>query len=272
MYIPNTDKYPFPNDTAGHYLEVKMDRGIIFDKEYPYVDNSSSFKFKRFWVRLLLRIIVFPFSIFKMGIRIKGKRNLKYYKKELSNGAITIANHVAMWDYICVMKALHNFKWTYLLSWDKNVNGESGPLVRMVGGIPIPENDTDATVAFNHTIKKLLEEKNFLHIYPEGSMWEFYTPIRPFKRGAASIAIKNNKPILPMAFSYRKPSWIGRKIFRKNANFTLSIGKPLFANPDLDKSSQIDDLTIRAHRAVCALAGQRNNPYEPIYNNSKKID
>ena len=167
MYIPNTDKYHFPDDTASHYLKVKMDRGIIFDKDYPYVDNSSSFKFKRFWVRLLLRIIVFPFSIFKMGIKIKGKSNLKYYKKELNNGAITIANHVAMWDYICIMKALHNFKWTYLLAWDKNVNGESGPLVRMVGGIPIPKNDTNATVAFNHTIKKRLEEKNFLHSCPE---------------------------------------------------------------------------------------------------------
>ena len=272
MFIPNTDKYPFPDDTAGHYLEVKMDRGIIFDKNYPYVDYSFKFVFKRFWVRLLLRLIVFPWSHIKMGIKIKGKSNLKHYKNQLKDGAVTIANHVAMWDYICVMKALHNFKWTYLLSWDKNVNGDSGPLVRLVGGIPIPENDLEAKVAFNSAIKKLLEEKGFLHIYPEGSMWEYYAPIRPFKRGAASIAIKNNKPILPMAFSYRKPGWIGKNIFKRHANFTLSIGKPLFANPELDKSAQIDDLTVRAHRAVSLLAGQTDNPYEPIYNNSKKIN
>ena len=230
MFIPSTDKYDFPNDTSAHYLKVKMDRGIIFDKNYPYIDNSFSFKFKRFWVRLLLRIIVFP---------------------------ITRINHI---------------RWTYLLSWDKNVNGESGPLVRMVGGIPIPEKDLDATIAFNHAIKNLLDNKGILHIYPEGSMWEFYTPIRPFKIGAAAIAIKHNKPILPMAFSYRKPSWIGRKIFKKNADFTLHIGKPLYANQELDKSAQIDDLTIRAHRAVCLLAGVKDNPYEPIYNNSKKIE
>ena len=272
MYIPSTDKYDFPIDTSAHYLKVKMDRGIIFDKDYPYVDNSFSFRFKRFWVRLLLRVIVFPWTHVKMGIKIVGKSNLKHYKKELSNGAISIANHVAMWDYICVMKALHHIRWTYLLSWDKNVNGESGPLVRIVGGIPIPKNDLDATVAFNHAIKDLLDNKGILHIYPEGSMWEFYSPIRPFKKGAAAIAIKHNKPILPMAFSYRKPGWIGRHIFRRHANFTLNIGKPIYANPELDKSAQVDDLTIRAHQAVCALAGQRNNPYEPIYNNSKKID
>ena len=274
MFDPKTDKYPYPESTCGHYLEVNVDRGIVFNKDYPYVDYSKGFAFKRFWVRVLLRLLVFPIlSFFKNGIRIKGKKNLKCYKNELKNGAITIANHVHMWDYICVMKALHNFKWTYLLSWDKNVNGESGPLVRMVGGIPIPENDNEATVAFNHAIKKLLNDGNFLHIYPEGSMWEYYAPIRPFKNGAASLAIKNNKPILPMAFSYRKPGWIRKHIFKQPAAFTLTIGEPIYPNPDLDKTAQIDDLTIRAHEAVCHLAGfDGDNIYPPIYNNSKRID
>lgn len=273
MFIPNTDKYPFPEDTAGHYLKVDMDRGIVFDKDYPYVDYSKGFAFKRFWVRLLLRLIVFPMAKIRMGIRISGKENLKRYKALLSNGAITIANHVQMWDYICVMKAIHNFRWPYLLSWDKNVNGKDGPLVRMVGGIPIPLNDNEATIAFIKSVKKILDDGNFLHIYPEGSMWEYYTPIRPFKRGAASIAIKNNKPILPMGFSYRKPGWIRRKIFKQNALFNLKIGEPLVANPDLDKTAQIDDLTTRAHQAICSLTNQaESNIYPAIYSNSKKID
>ena len=117
------------------------------------------------------------------------------------------------------MKVLHNYEWPYLLAWDKNVNGDSGTLVRMVGGIPIPLNNNEATIEFNKTLNKLLKEKNILHIYPEGSMWEYYVPIRPFKRGAFSIACKNNVPIIPMAFTYRKPGWIRRKIFRQNALF-----------------------------------------------------
>ena len=274
MFDPKTDKYPYPEDTSGHYLDVTMDRGIIFDKDYPYVDYSKGFAFKRFWVRLLLRLLVFPIlSHFKMGIRIKGKKNLKRYKEELKGGAITIANHVHMWDYICVMKAVHNLKWPYLLSWDKNVNGPDGPLVRMVGGIPIPVTDLEAQIAFNHAIKKLLEDGNFLHIYPEGSMWEYYAPIRPFKNGAASLAIKNNKPILPMAFTYRKPSWIRAKIFKQPAALTLNIGEPIYADPDLDKTAQVDDLTTRAHEALCHLAGfDGDNIYPPIYKNSKRID
>lgn len=273
MFDPKTDKYPYPEDTCGHYMEVKMDRGIVFNKDYPYVDYSKGFAFKRFWVRLLLRLLVFPFmEPFKTGLRIKGKKNLKKYKDVLKNGAITTANHVHVWDYICVMKALHNFKWTYLLSWDKNVNGESGPLVRMVGGIPIPENDKEATVAFNKSLKQILNEGHFLHIYPEGSMWEYYAPIRPFKNGAASLAIKNNKPILPMAFSYRKPGWIRRKLFKQPAALTLTIGEPLFADPTLDKSAQIDDLTTRLHESICQLAGFNHSIYESLYHDSKRID
>lgn len=102
-------------------------------------------------------------------------------------------------------------------------------------------------------------------------MWEYYSPIRPFKRGAASFAIKNNKPILPMAFSYRKASWLRRKLFKQLALFNLNIGEPLSANQELEKTAQIDDLTIRVHEAICELAGFKgDNIYPPIYNNSKK--
>ena len=45
MFDPKSSKYPYPEDTSGHYLEVNLDRGIVFDKDYPYVDYSKSFAF-----------------------------------------------------------------------------------------------------------------------------------------------------------------------------------------------------------------------------------
>ena len=272
MYIPNTDKYPFPEDTAKHYIKVNEIHHFIFDKNYPYVDHSKGFAFRRFWVRILLKTIVFPMSNIRMGLKVKGKSNLKKNKELIKSGAITISNHVHFWDYICIMKVLHNYEWPYLLAWDKNVNGDSGTLVRMVGGLPIPLNDNEATIEFNKSLNKLLKEKNILHIYPEGSMWEYYVPIRPFKRGAFSIACKNNVPIIPMAFTYRKPGWIRRKIFRQNALFMLNIGSPIYPNGELEQAAQIDDLTVRAHQAVCELAGIDNNKYSPIYDHSKKMN
>ena len=42
----------------------------------------------------------------------------------------------------------------------------------------------------------------------------------------------------------------------------------------LDKFDQIEDLTRRSHEEVCKLAGidPKENIYEPIYNDSKKIN
>ena len=117
LYIPENKEYPYPEKTDQHYGIFKMNRGIIFDKDYPYVDNSRSFKFKRFWVRLLCRIIVFPFMVPpKTGLKIVGKKNIKKYKEELKNGFVTVSNHVHDWDYLCIMKALHNFRWPNTLS------------------------------------------------------------------------------------------------------------------------------------------------------------
>ena len=105
-------------------------------------------------------------------------------------------------------------------------------------------------------------------------MWEYYQPIRPFKRGVAHLACKYNKPIIPMAYSYRKPGWIRRVIFKQIACFTLNIGEPLLKDESLPYEEQEKDLMIRMHEAVCSLAGidPKENLYEPIFNNSKRID
>ena len=272
-FDPKPTKYPFPVYTDKHYLVVKKNRGLVFDENYPYIDNSKSFKFKRFWVRLLLRIIVFPFCRPKMGLKIEGRKILKQNKELLAKGAISVSNHIHLWDYIAVMKAIRPRK-LYVLVWAPNINGESGPLVRLVGGIPIPENDIKASLVYTKTIQNMLNSGGWLHLYPEGSMWEYYQPIRPFKRGAAHMAIQNNKPIIPMAFSYRKPSWLRKHILRQSAAITLRIGQPLFANTSLDVLEQEADLTRRCHEAVCSLAGinPNDNLYPSLFNKSKRID
>lgn len=272
-FDPKPTKYPFPVFTDKHYLVVKKNRGLVFDENYPYIDNSKSFKFKSFWVRLLLTIIVFPFCRPKMGLRIEGRKILKQNKALLEKGTISVSNHIHLWDYIAVMKAIRPRK-PYVLVWAPNINGESGPLVRLVGGIPIPEKDIKASLTYTKTLQDMLQSGGWLHLYPEGSMWEYYQPIRPFKRGAAHMAIQNDKPIIPMAFSYRKPSWFRKHILHQDAAITLRIGQPLFADTSLDVLEQEADLTKRCHDAVCSLAGinPNDNLYPPLFDKSQRID
>lgn len=271
MFDPKTNKFPYTEYTDEHYLVVKKNDGTVFDEKYPYIDLSKKFLRKQKLTRILLRIIVFPFTKIRLGLKINGKQNLKKYKSVLDKGVVSVCNHVHMFDYLAIMSAIKN-RHPYVLVWAPNIRGETGKMIRSVGGIPIPEDNINATMTYLSSIEKLLNSGGWLQIYAEGSMWEYYAPIRPFKKGPAFIASKFDKPILPLAFSYRKPNWIRRVIFKQIATFTLNIGEPLYVNKDLNKYEREMDLTIRAHEAVCALAGINNNLYPPVFGKNKRID
>ncbi|MBP5661704.1 MAG: 1-acyl-sn-glycerol-3-phosphate acyltransferase [Clostridia bacterium] len=270
-FDPQTTRYPYTERTDQHYLVVKKNDGKRFDKSYPYIDRSFWFRFKQFWTRILLVTIAFPVAKARLGLKVKGKKNIRANKALLKDGVISCANHVHLWDYIAVMYAAFPRR-TNVLVWATNVRGENKKLIRMTGGIPIPDDDTGGTLAYYRAVRKLLNDGGWLHIYAEGSMWEYYAPIRPFKRGIALFADQCDKPILPMAFSYRKPGWIRRKIFHQIALLTLTVGEPLTVDRSLPKREREDDLLKRCHEAVCRLAGIRNNPYSPVFRDDKRID
>lgn len=263
--------YVYPEYTDMHYIKKEKVKDIVFDDNYPYIDNSFGFKFKRFFVRMGLRFIVFPFTRIKLGLKIEGKKNLKKNKKIIKNGVISCCNHIHMWDYICIMKGVRPFK-PHFISWKENITDKSGSLVRLVGGIPIPDDNLKGMRAYNKALASFMENGGFLHIYPEGSMWEYYEYLRPFKRGLAYLAIKYNKPILPMAIKYREPSFLRKHILRRDYSFTLCIGDLIYKDDNLKNKEQELDLTKRCHKELCNLAGITNNPYDEIFNNSKRID
>ncbi len=273
MFDPKSVKYPYPEETDKHYLVVKKNDGTVFDRNYPYIDRSAVFRRKQLLVRIGLYLIVFPLNYLRMGLRIQGRENLKKYREVIDKGIISCSNHVHMWDYISIMNAVKPKK-TNVLCWAPDVSGENGKLIRLTGGIPIPENDIRATAVYVREVRKLLDEGGWLQIYPEGSMWEYYAPIRPFKRGAAFFACRYDKPILPMAFSYREPGFIRKRIFRQTALFTLNIGEPMYANEALPAAEREEDLVRRSHEAVCRLAGiePSENIYPPVFQDSKRID
>lgn len=273
-FDPKTDKFPYPEYTDNHYIFAKKDLGLVFDENYPYIDKSKKFLRKQTFTRFLLNVLVFPFAKIRLGLRIKGKENLKKYKDVIDKGIISCCNHVHMWDYISIMRAVRPNK-PYVLAVDNLVNGETGHYLRSVGAIPIPLNNFRATKAYVDQVDKHLQEGGWLHIYPEGSTWEYYGQIRPFKRGVAYFACRNNKPIIPFGISYRKPNWFRKNILKQIACLTLSIGEPLY--PDLTITNLKErelDLTRRCHEAVCRLANidPKENLYPPIFDNTKRID
>ena len=267
-FDPKSKKYPYTQDTASHYLKYKKLKDIKVDKSYPFINKKKSFLFQNHLLRLILVTFGYLLVKIRLGLRVYGKENIKENKKLLKRGCISISNHIHMWDFMAINYAIDPFD-PHVLVWENNVKGDLSWFVNHIGGIPIPEDDSSASKVMYKEVKNYLINGGWLHLYAEGSMWELYRYIRPFKTGASQIAYMANKPILPMAFSYRRPGLIRRKIFRQEALLTINIGELII--PDLNHKDKIE-LTRKCHEEVVKLAGIQNNIYEPIYNNSKKID
>ena len=273
VFDPKTNKFPYTTDTASHYLKVKKNDGTVFNKDYPYIDNSKKFLRTQSFFRVIVKLIAFPLTRIRMNLKVEGKENLKKYKDVINNGIISVCNHVHMWDYLTILAAIKKYR-PHILAWGPNISGENGFLIRMVGGVPIPTDDFIAMNACYSQIIEDIKKGGWFHLYPEGSMWEFYQPIRPFKMGAAYFSLKSGKPILPFAYSYRKNGFIRSKIFKSPASFTLHIGEPIYPDLNLPFKEAEEKLTKEIHDRVCTLAGidPKENIYEPIYNNSTRID
>lgn len=272
-YDPQPTQYPFPKKTDEHYLPVKRIVDTDFNEDYPYVDRSFSYKLKESLMRIATVCIAFPVMRIRTLLKVEGRENLKKHKKVLKNGVVSVVNHMFIWDFIGIMYAVRPFR-PWIPVWDKNMRGENRTLIRYNRGIPLPTESRRATAAFAHSLDQLLtEEKQWIHFSAEDSMWEYYMPIRPFKKGAFTFAVRNNVPVLPLAYSYRKPKGI-QKIFWRRPLLTLRIGEPIYPDLSLGKVAAADALCRAAHAEVCRLAGinPEENIYEPVFMNSERID
>ena len=268
MYYKEDLGYKYPERSDEHMITVKHIRDVKLDENYPYLDKSFWYKVKRVFLWIILHLIVFPIATLHHGLKIYGRKKFRKNKKLFKDGAITIANHVFMWDYICVMKAIRPHL-QHHPGWKTNFEGPNGPLIRWVGGIPIPTGNMRAMVKFQKAIEEVLENKKWLHFFPEGSMWFFYPDIRPLKKAVFKYAVRYNKPLIPITMSFRprKGLW---KLFGKKPCVDLHIGDPLFPDTSLPVVEAIDKLHKEAYHIMQVMNGI--NPGDPTYNIDQNID
>jgi 1-acyl-sn-glycerol-3-phosphate acyltransferase len=256
-FIPQTD-YIRPEHTDEHTLKIKRAVNINFDDNYPYNNKRLGYRFVKLLMRVLVGIIGFPVLFIVTGFIIKGKKNLRKNRKLLKNGFLTVCNHVHLWDSVGVMTAFLRYGMSFP-SWDMNMRGSNRFLIKYSGGIPVPKQPR-ALLCFVKAVNEILSERRWVHFFPEGSMWDYYAEIRPFKKGAFTFAVNNKKPVIPLAYSYRRPRGIW-KLFRKPAALTLNIGEPIFFDETLPKQEAVIDICIKARAAVMSLAGIEKDVY-----------
>ena len=268
MYYRHELDFTYPERSDEHMLTLKRTREIHLDADYGYMPRGAWFRIKRALVAAVLHTVVFPLMHLTHGLRIYGRENLKAHRAELKNGAITISNHVFMWDYLCVLKAIRPHI-SYFPAWKANFESGFQPYMRILGGMPIPEGDIHAMISFKKAMDEVVASGRWLHVFPEGSLWYFYPDIRPLKIAVFKYAVKYEKPLIPISMSFR-PRKGFRRLFGKGPFVDLHIAEPIYADPTLPPHEAAEDLRLRA----CRIMQQMNDifPGDPNYNEDQRIE
>jgi 1-acyl-sn-glycerol-3-phosphate acyltransferase len=267
-YVPQLNVV-YPDKLDKHMIEMKYVHELQLDENYPFLDKSFGFKFMRTLVHLGIFTIVFFLSWLRFGLKIEGRKNLRKHRKLLKNGAMTVSNHIAKWDFLFMLQAIR-YRSVYYPAWKENLKTPDRGFIRYTGGIPIPE-DIHLMKYFNRAFDEVHARKKWIHAYPEGSMFYFFQPIRPFKKGVFTIAHRYRLPVVPMAFSYRKPRFpftminLFRSIIgnQKLPMITLRVGEPLVFDASLDHREAVLKMRKDCHEAIVRLAGISDNLYPP---------
>jgi 1-acyl-sn-glycerol-3-phosphate acyltransferase len=265
-YIPKLN-FVYPSKPDEHMSNTRITHDVIVDENYPFLDKSFGFKFMRGLMYLGIFALVFPVSIMRFGLKIEGRNILRKNRRLFKNGAMTASNHVHHWDFLFLLQAVR-YRLMYFPAWKENLKGPNERLIRLAGGIPVPD-EIRTIKHFNQAFDEIHAMKKWIHAYPESSVFYYYYPVRPFKKGVFTMAHRYNLPVLPLAYSYRKPrfpftlvnllrSAAGRQ---KLPMITLRIGEPLLFDETLPRKEAVQKMRRDCHEAIIRLAGVKDNPY-----------
>lgn len=275
-YVPPvTMSYPEDDPYVGLYKPVYDREYLPVDATYPYYDPSWRNRL-RVWYgySFVLRILGWILRIrYGLRWRIEGetkwrrsscgvRRWLKQF--DLSRGAITIANHCYRHDCASVLTTFHASPRTRIPMFAPNFRTKDQFYLRIVGGIPIPsaEAGLSAMKAFNAAFDAYDKEGFWFHIFPEAKRWDWYKPLRPFQKGAFTMAYKYNKPIIPFAVTYRERTGLWRLFGPKDEPLTqVVIGAPIYPDTTKPRAVETERLLKETHATICRLAGIEHNTW-----------
>ena len=265
VYVPDMGLTYDEKDPYVRMYKPTYDRVCKVDEHYPFVDNSLKYRFLTCTMHLLvLNVAERIYLRLNTGLRFKGRTILKKYKKELAGGYISIANHTLPHDCESVLLAIGAKHTVKIPMFQKNFETSNQFWLKVVGGIPIPpaEEGLSAMKKFNEAFDEFHRRGYCFHIFPEMSKWPYYTPLRPFQKGAFTMAYKYQMPILPCAITYRERTGIFKLFGKANEPLiTVEIGEPIFPDKSQPRKQDVERMLQESHASMRNMMGIIDNPW-----------
>ena len=155
----------------------------------------------------------------------------------LEGGAIITCNHFNAFDSFAMQLVYdhadtkkHKFFRVVREGNYTNFPGFYGFLMRNCNTLPLSSGFKNMQ-KFMSSVSEILKDGHFILVYPEQSMWWNYRKPKPLKKGAFSMAAKNNVPVLPCFITMQDSDVLCEDGFYVQ-EYTVHIGKPIYPDPD----------------------------------------
>ena len=246
---------PPPEKTDRHVITLPSVHKLKIDQTFNFVPRSILFHVLSRSVYLILVPLLSLFNRAVLGVRVQGRENLRSIK----GGLITVSNHIHIMD--CTMIGMCYYPRMCYFTSAKNIF--EAPvvrrLVRMLGGIPIPDG-VKMLKPFAREISGCLARGRAVHFYPETALWPYYKHLRPFKAGAFHLAADNNVPIVPIVLTCRPPTGI-YLLWRIRPLISIKILEPVYPDKSLDKRNRKNKLKDEVFRYMNKVLESEQNPF-----------
>lgn len=218
----------------------------LMPDQIDYLKTKSTSKFKRkvankVGERFLNEIIRKNQLIIK---DIKGIENLNKIQK----GAMITCNHFNPYDSFAIEEVFRNSeqkgKKLYKVIREGNYTnfpGFYGFLFRNCDTLPLSSN-VKTMEKFMKAVEEILNNGDFILIYPEQSLWWNYKKPKPLKNGAFRLATKNKVPVIPVFITMQDSNIIGEDGFPVQ-EYIVNIEEAIY--PDENLSDKENEETMK---------------------------
>lgn len=222
-------------------------------ENYKWIKNNILYKLCSDVLYFFAYIFGIFYCKFVLHVKVRNKKILRKYRKQ---GYFLYGNHtqpigdVFIPAYVCGTKRIYTVVSTSNL-------GVSfiGPLLPMLGALPIPDSIKD-TKKLLYAIEKRIEQKKCVVIYPEAHVWPYYTKIRPFSKSAFKF------PADCRALSFSMTTTYYKRKFGKKPGIVVYIDGPFIIDNKLSKKENEEKLCQEIQKIMKDRS--KNSTYEYI--------
>lgn len=212
-----------------------------------------------FTYRIMNRFFRALFRVLGLRIEIIGAANIP-----AEGPAVLASNHIGFLDFTFMgLAASHRSRLVRFMA-KRSIfdNPIAGPLMRNMGHIRVDR--THGATAYREA-DRAIQQGEIIGIYPEATISRAWT-LKPFKLGAASLAVKNSAPLVPIIVWGGHRVWTvdGHKTFRRGIPVTVLIGEPIIPTPDANIDEINTELLQRMQDLLDeAQIGYPDKPHSP---------